>query len=213
MESLTNSKKDKNSIEVEISGLFSKKKIIFKDDFLEYRNKKISYNDIIGISYIAISTSINFIPVGTQHKFTLTTKKDEISLSLKKDEWMKLINISKQLIEPILIQHIVKQIFEENHEYEIGGVTFNNKGYYKNKFFGGIKEVLWKDEIFIPQYSEGCVIIFKEKNGGGKEFASISMSEENAVLLPELIEICANYFNYKNNKKHIRRPQNKHKKE
>lgn len=202
----TNSKREtkknkKDTIEIKLSGLFSNKKIVFHNDFLEYKDKNIPYVDIRGVSYMAISTSINFIPLGTERKFTLTTEKDEISLSVKEDEWIELINISKQIIEPILIQKITKDIFEKNHEYEIGGAIFNKYGYYKNKFFGGSEEVSWSNNIFTPQYSEGNVILFKEKNGEGRHFKTISMSEENAVILPELIEACLYLHNYYKSRK------------
>jgi len=184
----------KTSFTLDLNGRIFK----FKNNFLEYENKKMSYHDIEEISYIATAHSINGIPTGTTYKFTLVSIDDEISLSPDEEEWSKLINISKQIIEPIIIQKIIKQIFEKNVNYAIGEVTFNKKGYSKKKFFGGTDQVLWSDTIFIPQFYEGQVILFKEKNEKGAQFAAIKMDEPNAVVLPELLQACVDAYRMQN---------------
>ncbi len=189
-------KNDKQALRVEISGWFSNKEVKFNNTFLEYKDKKIFYRDVDWVSYQATSHSINGIPTGTTYKFRISTEDDEISLSLNEETWNQFINLSKQLIEPIIIKKIIRQIFEKNIEYVIGGVKLNKKGYSRDKFWGGADEVSWGDRIFIPTYHAGQVILFKEENGGGKSFAQVSMDEGNSVLLPELIPACVEYYHH-----------------
>ncbi len=180
-----------NSFELELS---NGNTIYFKGNYLEYKKKKIVYSDIEEISYMATSHSVNGIPTGTTYKFTLASNDDGFSLSVNEEEWQQLIGVSKQVIEPVIIQKIVEKIFEKKSEYTIGGVTFDNTGYSRDKFFGGTDKVEWDDTIFIPQFHQGQVILFKEKKDKGKQFAAIKMDEPNAVVLPELIQACADAY-------------------
>lgn len=182
-------KNEKGMLTVDMSGWFSDKKLIFYPTFLEYKDKKILYRDIEGVSYIATAGDW-----GTTYKFKLNTQDDEIELSPGEESWNQLIGISKQVIEPLIIQKIIQQIFEKNHTYMIGDVKFNKRGYSRDKFWGGTEEVLWKGEMFIPQYSAGQVVLFKEEeDGDAAQFSKISMDEKNSVILPELITACAQY--------------------
>jgi len=134
-------KNEKGFLKLDISGTFSGGDLTFYNTFLNYNGTKIFYRDIDWVSYIATSHSINGIPTGTTYKFELTSKDDSISLSPGEEEWNQLIGISKQIIEPILIQKIVRKIFEENVTYNIGGIMINKKGYTRDKFWGGTDEV------------------------------------------------------------------------
>ncbi|MEI6731996.1 MAG: hypothetical protein WCK90_04945 [archaeon] len=188
-------KNEKNMISVEIPGFFSNKKVTFHNSFVEYKDKKIFYKDIEWVSYIATSHSVNGIPTGTTYKFRLTSENDEIALSPGDEElWTKLINLSKTLIEPVLVNKIVKNIFEKSHTYDIGGVIFSKTGYHRDKFFGGKDEVLWKGTVYIPKYHAGNVILFKDEEGQGASFKQIPMSEGNSVIIPELVGACVQYY-------------------
>jgi len=167
------------------------KKIIFTNTFLEYEDKIVNYSDIRAISYMATSRSINFIPIGTAYEFIISYKIGNISLSLDEKTWLRFIDISKNVIEPILIKRIITKIFDENMEINIGEIKFNKRGYSKNKFFGGKEEVLWSDTTPVPRYISGEVRVYN-KDGG--IFSRIPMIEDNSVILPELIETC-HYYN------------------
>lgn len=195
-------KDEEEIVKIDASGFFSNKEVIFKETYLEYGKKKVPYGEIKTVSYLVTKHSINGIPSGTDYQFWLNSEEESISLKLKNEEWEKIVDISRQFIEPLLIQKIIHQIFEKEEEYNIRNVTLNKAGYSRDKFFGGIDEVLWKDNIFTPGYDQGKILLYKEKNGKGKSFAQIPMSTANSVLLPKLLEVCVAYFHhYKKSKK------------
>lgn len=198
------SEDDENSIALEIPGTFSSKPSVFKSRFVEYGNKKLFYKDITRISYHAVNSSINFIPTSQSYDFMIASDKEKISLSFssvlyignkeKKDTWMKLIGLCEHLIEPLLVQQIVRRIFEKGETVVIGKVEFDKNGYSRSKFWGGKECVLWSDTIYVPQFNEGNVILFKNKDGVAKNFDSISMETPNAVVLSELLKACINEY-------------------
>jgi len=169
--------------------------IKFTGNYLEYNNKKIIYDDIEQVSYMATSHSVYGIKTSTSCEFSLASTNDGFSLSFDEDKWQNLIGISKQLIEPIIIRKIVEKIFKKKIKYAIGEVTLDKDGYSVDKSFRGTDKVKWSDKIFIPQYVQGQVILFKEeKQDNGKQFAAIKMDEPNAVVLPELIMACVDTY-------------------
>jgi len=194
LENFRKENKEKEIFKIDASGFFSNREVIFKETYLEYGKKKIPYGEIKTVSYLVTENSINGIPSGTDYQFWLNSENESISLKLEKEEWGKIVNVSQQFIEPLLIQKILYKIFEKGEDYHIGSVTINNNGYSRKKFFGGIDEVLWKDNVLVPEYYGGNVILYREKNGKGKSFAQIPMSTENSVLLPELLKACVFYF-------------------
>jgi hypothetical protein len=95
------------------------------------------------------------------------------------------------MIAPIIVEKLVKIIFDKNEVIEIGGVEFDKEGYHKQPFFGKRKSVFWRDEqIFKPQIYQMNVILYKEKNGEGRHLASISLEDMNAFVIPWLLEAC-----------------------
>ncbi len=203
-----NSKNQSLAVEIPGSGGTAK----FRNNSVEYDGKKIFYRDVIGVSYSSNSSSLNGIPTTQSHNFEIRSDKEEVSLSTsslfrigskeKEEAWYKLINLSKHFIEPFIIKRLVERIFEEGKTVDIGEVEFSKKGYCRSKFFGGLDWVYWDDaHIYIPRLYQGKVILFKDHNGEGKEFTSISMEEENAVVLPEFLQACTDYYHYKKRQK------------
>lgn len=196
----------KNSLAIEVPGTFGGGTVLFKNSYLEYNNKRIFYKDATSISYHAQSQSINFIPVSQSYSYMVASDKETISFSFgttlhigeknKKDTWVKLIGLSKGLIEPHIVKRIVDQIFDRGETIKFGEVEFTKQGYSKMKFklFGKNEKVMvyWTDTIYIPKFDSGMVILWKDKDGKSEQFATITMSTPNAVVLPELVQACYN---------------------
>ncbi len=180
------------------------RKIIFKNEYVEYKDTIINYEDITGIQYNAVNNSINLIPTSQERYFEIISDKNKISLTLsstlyikngqRKDTWVRLIELSKRIIEPLLVKNKVKYIFD-NNIIDIGGLHIDSNGYSKKKFWGGREYVMWNEQIFIPQFEKGNIYVYKnDDNNSVKIFQEISMQKMNAALLPELIAACKNYY-------------------
>lgn len=189
-----------SSVGIDIAGMFGGT-IIFKDNFLEYRGKRIFYKDVKTVTYhsTATTTSVYFIPLGTSHSynFSITSENENISISFsskfEEETYLKLIGFSKALVEPILVEKMILRIFDKGESLNIGGIEFTKEGYYRSKFFGGKEWVMWSETIFIPEYKAGQVILWKAEGDKGRSFMQIPMASPNAVILPELVTACANY--------------------
>lgn len=191
---------------IKISGIFSSSTIVFKNNFVEHKNKKIFYKDVTGISFDSTATrnSVNGIPTGTTYAYrvSIISEKETISLSFsasrddskEKEDWLKLVNWTIWLIEPLVVKRIVDQIFNRGENIKIGDVEFSKQGYSKMKFkwFSEDEKLMvnWSDTIYIPKLDQGNVTLWKNKDGHSEEFATIAMSTPNAVLLPELVQAC-----------------------
>ncbi len=184
---------------VAIPGM-GKKSIVYKKDFLEYKGKSYYYKNIQGVLYITTSLSVHGIPSsqsyifginGTEGKFTVSfASAFYIGNDKMKEIYVKLIEMSKIYIEPHIISGMVREIFSNGRPVKIGPVEFTKDGYSRKKLFGGIEEVKWADRVYIPQYADGLVYVYKDNDGNSKTFTTISMQKENAVVLPELVQAC-----------------------
>ncbi len=197
-----------NSLVIEIPGTFRSSTVIFKNNFLEHKNKRIFFKDVLSISFDSSATTTRAygVPVSTSYayRWSVISEKENISLSLsasreesnQKDIWVKLVGLTANLIEPLIVKRIVDQIFDRGESVKIGEVEFTREGYSKMKFklFGKNEKltVYWTDMIYIPKLHQGQVILWKDKDGKSDQFASIPMSVSNSVILPELVQACYN---------------------
>jgi len=195
-----------NSLAIEIPGTFRSATIVFKNNFVEYNKKRIFYKDATGISFDSTATqsTIYGIPAGTSYVYRLSiiSEKETISLSLSassdeskvKESWVKLVGLTSNMVEPILVKNIVEQIFKHGQTIKFGEIELSKEGYSKMKFklFGKNEKMMvsWNETIFIPKFHQGQVILWKDKGGESEQFASVAMSTPNAVILPELIQAC-----------------------
>lgn len=196
----------KDSLVIEIPGTFYGATIVFKNTFIQYDDKKIFFKDATSYSFDSTATSHSLygIPTGTSYVYnwSVVSEKETISVSLtaRKDEskakenWLQLVGLSTNLIEPFIVKRIVEQIFDRGETVKIGDIEFTKEGYSKIEFrFFKENEkfiVYWSDTIFIPKMHQGQVILWEDKNGENSHFASIPMSTSNAVILPALVQAC-----------------------
>jgi len=179
---------DKTALVLPIPKLFGKKDLIVKNNFMEYKGKKIYYKDVVATSYHNEESKFNFVIYSSKDKIDLT-------FSNHQDLWYELVNIAKQYIEPIIVEKLVKAIFEQNRSIQIGNISIDKNGFHKSKLLRGIESVLWTDSnVYAPKLHQGTVILFKDKNNFSKEFTTIKLEYSNAAVLPELIKACYNEF-------------------
>ena len=202
-----NVKDDAESVVViELPGMFKTSTIVFKNNFLEYNNKRFFYKDVDSIAFHSTATkhSVYYIPTGTtyDYSFSLISGQENISISLNaskdesenKEKWVQLISLASAMIQPLIIKKTIDKIFNRGEEVKIGDVTFTKKGYYriKWKMFGENEKmwVYWSDTIYIPKMFQGQVILWEEKGGNSAQFTSVSMSTPNAIIIPDLVQAC-----------------------
>ena len=195
-----------NSLAIEIAGTFRSANIVYKNNFVEYNGKRIFYKDATSITYnsTATQTRIYGIPAGTSYvyKLSINSDKENISLSLSaskdeskaKENWIKLVGLTSNMIEPLIVKKIVEQIFKHGQVVKFGEIEFTKEGYSKTKFkfFGKNEKIMvsWNDTIYIPKFHQGSVILWKDKDGKSEQFASVSMTIPNAVVLADLVQAC-----------------------
>jgi hypothetical protein len=182
----------KNLVSIDLSRWFSKKFAEFKPRFAEYDGKKIYYKDITGISYSGTKSNYSIT-----YNFVISSDSDTIMFSFSESgsnigNWAKLIGLSEQAIIPMIVKRYVDAIFDKGQTIIIGGLSFDKQGYSRQKLFGGLDYVSWDDRIFIPTFYRGNVTVFKDENGRGRQFETMSMSTMNAVVLPKLLQGCVN---------------------
>lgn len=202
-----NVKDDAESVVViELPGMFKTSTIVFKNNFLEYNNKRFFYKDVDSIAFHSTATkhSVYYIPTGTtyDYSFSLNSGQENISISLNaskdesenKEKWVQLISLASAMIQPLIIKKTIDKIFNRGEEVKIGDVIFTKKGYYriKWKMFGENEKlwVYWSDTIYIPKMFQGEVILWEEKEGKSTQFTSVSMSTPNAIIIPDLVQAC-----------------------
>jgi hypothetical protein len=191
-----------NTLAIEIPGTFGGGTIVFKPDHVTYNGRKIFYKDATSMSYHATRRSVNLVPVSQTYNFMVGSSEQTIDISWgttlfigndkKQDVWQKLAGIASHVIEPQIVDKLVRRIFADGQTVRIGDIEFTREGYSKSKLFGGRDHVPWSDPIYVPKFGSGNVTVWKNKNGKGVSLATISMSTPNAVVLPELIKACVN---------------------
>lgn len=207
-----------NSLVFDIPG-YTNRVIAIKNNYIqdvnkEVFNKKIFFKDVISISYHSTkhTTSVYGLNVSTSYEYHLTivSTSENITLSLsaghddsnEKTTWLKVVGPVDSLVGPFIVKRFVDQIFDRGETVKIGAVEFDKEGYFfmRTKFFGGkVKEsVPFDDNLYVPKFDSGDVILFKHADGKSAQFTRVSMSTDNAVVLPELIKACAQiYFSKK----------------
>lgn len=174
--------------------------ITFSRDNVQFKSKTIPYKDAISICYQATKISINLIPTTQEYTYKLKSDSDKLSFRFStalfirnkkvQEAYMKLIYLSQQLIEPLLVQKLLHEVFYNNKNIRIGNVTINKQGYSIERFIREPQHVSWSERIYKPEFHQGTVILFKDKNGEASRIGDVSMDTDNAVLLPELIVRC-----------------------
>ena len=191
-----------NYLTIELPG---RRSVSFYQNRVEYGKTKLLYKDITKIAYYAVKKSTNGIPTSQDYTVMFGSNSQSINFSFstglfnsgKKETdsaYAKLLGISSNLIEPIIVEKLVKKVFDQKEILNIGGVEFSNIGYSRNKFWGGKEIVYWDDKVYIPSINAGYIYLFKDVKGKCKQFKDIHMLTENAVVMPEFVTQCARRY-------------------
>lgn len=172
---------DENTIIFTMGGFLRKKELIVKNTFIEYNRKKIYYKDVISVSYYANND---------EYVILITSFNDKMKITFGNwNNFDKIVRRVDSLTEPIIVGRLVKLIFEEDKIVSIGKIDFDKTGYHSSKLFRG-KSVLWEDDLYPAQISQGWAILYENKNNQCKQFAIIPMKEPNAAVIPAFVDSC-----------------------
>lgn len=190
-----------DTVTIDVPGTFGGGTMILENESVAYNGVSIKYRDAATLSYSSTTRSVNFIPTSQSYSLSLTSLNGQsisinfgttlyIGNAAKQSAWARMAGILDQVAGPHIVRRLVKKIFDEGGEYNIGGVVFNRHGYSKKRTFAGFDVVAWDSDTYIPKFSEGNVIIWTSKDGNAVQLAAVPMSTPNAVVLPELIKAC-----------------------
>lgn len=185
-----------NAIAIGIPTVFAGGAIIFNSDCVIYQGKRIYYRDVTKAAYHAVRNSRNFIPDSQTYSFMIGSEYQSIDISWgmtlyignkrKEEVWKKIVGIIVQVIQPHLIENLVQRIFLNHETLRIGTIEFSREGYSVPKLFRGRKLTLWSDPPSCHHISNGTIQVCSK----GGMMGSVSLSEPNAVILPDLVNAC-----------------------
>lgn len=182
--------REQNTFGFKMGGFLRKKDLTVKDDFIEYNRTKIYYKDVISVSYYLKDADFTF---------SVISSKDKIILKFnERSHWEKVVNHAVPIIVPLVVDKLVKLIFEKDQTISIEKIKFDKKGFHHSIFLRGIESVLWDDRVYPAELREGDAVLYKIKNNIVKEFAFVSMASPNAVIIPELVKTCFNEYHMHN---------------
>ena len=174
-------------------GILFKKELTIKNDSIQYHNTKIFFNDVLSLA----------IPGGGDKKFFISIKsnKDKMKIPFdhNTDQLLGVLQRIGPTLDPIIVDKLVRSIFEDNQTVTIGKVDFDKNGYHTSKIFKR-KSVLWNDDIYPAENIQGTNFLFEKKDDMRREFATVHLKEPNAYVIPELVKACWNEY-------HMRNPQ------
>jgi hypothetical protein len=182
---------DDDTMSFTMGGFLRKKELIIKNTFIEYNRKKIYYKDVISVSYYNNDD---------EYIISINSFKDKIKTTFRNwDNFNKVVGRVDSYVESIIVDKLVKLIFEEDETVTIGKINFDKNGFHSSKLFRG-KSVMWEDDLFPSQINQGWAILFENKDNQAKQFATIPLKESNAAILPSLVDTCFKEYHSRNQK-------------
>jgi hypothetical protein len=182
------------------------------DSVLEIEGTAIKLDTINGVAYHSVVRRTNGVRTSTTRKFVVsyvggrkTLELDEGMLSihghkLHEQEWIGLVGISQKMLEPRLVDLLIKQL-QAGKPYRLGTnknwVALSGAGLEVRRmsiFSRGDKSRSYAWNQFVKaDTNQGWVRIFARdtQTTKVKHIISLSMSNLNVVLLPALLSKCA----------------------
>ena len=189
-----------------LASVFGSWTLVFTRDHVTDGKRKIYYKDATKISYSAVMHTTNFIPDSQDYKFMVGSADQEIRVEMsstlyignekRKDLRQQLVAIALHVIQPRIIENLMRRIFVNGEAVRIDDIELTREGYSRGKLFnlfGGREQVLWADAKTVPTtLRAGKVIILGGRYTKTEGFWEIPLDIPNAVVLPELMKACVN---------------------
>lgn len=176
--------------------------VVYTPDYLEHRGNRICYDDVTGLAcnlsrgflkFLSPYESLYYrVSAGSRSIGFVVAPKARMRLRERPDTIRRIVEVTKERIEPRLRSMLIRRICDEGGRVAIGNVEIDAAGYEKAALFSGKRRVLWQERIHKPEAADGKVILFKDDGGRPLVFCAVSLESDNAVLLPELIPAVKN---------------------
>lgn len=147
-------------------GLFFKDKLEISPDGIQYKNRTLPLDEIIGIRWGGTKRSVNGIPTGTEYSIVVGTSSQTIHIETKAiNVYQNFIGCLWKAVGVRLLTELLDGLREGNH-YQFGKSIVNDNGIELEKFklFGANEKVFcpWSDLVILN--GPGTFIIAKEDN-------------------------------------------------
>ena len=176
---------------------------IFKDTFelsedgINYNARLIPLDDVIGLSWGAISKSINYIPTGTDYRISYYYGNSSETLKLSnKQQYMGIIEHLWDAVAMRIMFRMIRQA-RDGEKLCVGRILFDNDGVFLDKksfFHSDTKLFSWKEPLRVVLTVDGGFYIDAED--GKYESQSVSyMNDMNSQIFETLLQaIQKNHF-------------------
>ncbi|HEY3241079.1 MAG TPA: hypothetical protein VGL92_16055 [Acidimicrobiia bacterium] len=186
------------------AGVFAKKRLLLDEEMLQWGDERVPLASVEAVAYCVTRTSINGVPSGTNYSFFVWSQGRQTKIVLGTalargkaardayaEAFTSLADTVARLVEPRLRQALADRV-ARGETVEIAGVRLSAHGIEKNVPLRGTRSVSW-DRFAGAGFHQGMVAVHAVRDGGrdSKAAFTVAMTEPNAVLLPDLLQQCA----------------------
>ena len=192
-------------VDLEVNaGLFAKKRLLLDDEVLQWGDEQVPLSAVEAVAYCVTRTSVNGVPSGTNYSFLVWSQGRQTKIVLGTalarskagreayaEAFTTLANAFARLVEPRLRGALAERV-ARGETVDIAGVRISSRGIEKNVPLRGTRSVPW-DRFAGAGFHQGMVAVHAVQDGRRQSKASftVAMTEPNAVLLPDLLQQCA----------------------
>jgi hypothetical protein len=181
-----------------------KRQLRLDTETLIWGDEQIPLRAVEAVAYTVTRVSTNGIPTTTNYKFTVWvgSRQTRVYFSVgslgrreRKDCYAgvfhALAGTSARVIEPRLRRQVADRV-ASGETVDVAGVRISRHGFTPTARFKGTNLITW-DRFAGATFKAGSVAVSVLAGDGksGKRQLNVPMGEPNAVLLPELLQQCA----------------------
>lgn len=154
---------------------------------------RIRLDDIVAVSWGAVSRSVNNIPVGTTYDITFYTEKNALEITPNKRVLKKLVD---SIWQPICVRLMVDMLMDlrKGKEIRIGDILVNDQGAYlkKSGWFsaGDVAYYPWRA---VKTYSSNGYFYVSTRDGKYEAYSSYMNNRNTHILDAILNQFLKNY--------------------